>query len=115
MRSASFQARASTNQGFTVFNPGALTDPSYFNDADLIVQVETGYSQYNSVNTPLSIPANNRGRSAILVHDVPPSADINGIIRNAVSQGIGSIYLTNDCCYNVLGLVGPVANAVASS
>ena len=97
-----------------VFNPGILTDTSYFSDADFIVEFEDGYSSFSATKTPLTIPQQLRARSAILVHDTPTSADLGEIAKTVAGDGVGMLYLSSDCCWNGVGLIGALASAVAA-
>lgn len=94
MKNASAFARSAIPASTIIFNPGALDDPSYFADADLIVEFEDAYSNYNPTSTPQSIPAADRSKSAVLIHDTPSSADITNLVHTAIADKIGSIYLS---------------------
>ncbi|KAL1963539.1 hypothetical protein VTN77DRAFT_8120 [Rasamsonia byssochlamydoides] len=98
-----------------VFNPGTLAPIEYFSYATFIVEFENSYKQYSALSTPLSIQSQQRSQSAILIYETPVDVDLASLVQEASADGIGAVYLAEDCCYSSLTLVHKIASAIAGS
>lgn len=103
-----------TDVTWVVFNPGTLSPTQYFNYADFIVEYEGAYSGYSSPTTIESFPTCYLPQCSIVIHDTPnPESDIPSLISTMISNCVGSVYFTYDCCYNSLS--STLLNLIASS
>lgn len=96
-----------------VFNTGTLAPAEYFNYATFIVEFESSYQEYNAQGTPQSIQGPQRSQSAILINQTPADVDLGSLVQKATTDGIGAVYLAEDCCYSSLSLVNKLASAIA--
>jgi Spherulation-specific family 4 len=104
-----------TDTTYVIFNPGTLSPTRYFNYADTIVEFEDTYANYAGQTTIDTFPDDYLAQSAILIHDTPTTAtNIGSLVGTMVSDGIGAVYFTYDCCYNSLSstLLDQIASAV---
>lgn len=99
-----------------IFNPGQIiTQSQYFDAADIVLDYENTYATFDPNTTPQSIPSQYHAKSAIVLNTTPSASDVAGVVNSVVSNGIGAVYLTDDCCYNDLNLLSTVASAVAAT
>ena len=120
------------NIPYVIFNPGTTAPAQLFSYCDTMVEFEGPFNNYNTKFSFNDLPPATRLRSqsAIVLNNVPLSADVNKMVHNMVplsadvsgvvhkmaSEGIGMVYLTSDCCYKQLngGVLKLLAAAVAA-
>lgn len=89
--------------------------PRYFDYADTIVEFENTYANYAGQTTINTFPDGYVDQSAILVHDTPTTAtNIGSLVGTMITDGVGAVYFTYDCCYNSLSstLLSQLASAI---
>lgn len=96
-----------------VFNTGTLAPAEYFNYATFVVEFESSYQEYNALRTPQSIQGSQRSQSAILITETPADVDLGSLVQKATANGIGAVYVAEDCCYSSLNLVDKLASVMA--
>ncbi|EKM59215.1 uncharacterized protein PHACADRAFT_191536 [Phanerochaete carnosa HHB-10118-sp] len=83
------------SNGFVILNPGTnVQDDGFFSIADQIVTAEDFYSDFSPSQLSLgsSTPT---AKQAVILHDAPSSPPIS-LIDQLVTDGIGSLYITDD-------------------
>lgn len=89
-------ARSSFGNGFVILNPGSnVGSTGYFSIADQIVTSENFFSAFSSsqLSFSASSPAN---KQAVILHDAPSTPPSSLISQLVGSDGIGSLYITDD-------------------
>ena len=103
---------------YVIFNPGTTAPAQLFSYCDTMVEFEGPYNIYNTKFSFNDLPPSTRlrGQSAMVLNNVPLSADVSGLVHKMASEGIGMVYLTSDCCYQQLngGVLKLLAAAVAA-
>ena len=99
---------------FITYNPGAITPADYFTSGtpNLIVEVENTYASFQGANTIAQIPKDDVGKSAIILNEVPSTADIQGTTNTIVQAGVGALWFTDAGNYNDFNLVSQVVTAL---
>jgi hypothetical protein len=107
-----------TDTTYVIFNPGAVSPTQYFDYADTIVEFEDVYANYAGQTTIDTFPDGYVPQSGILVHDTPTDAtNIQSLVDTMITDGVGAVYFTYDCCYNSLSstLLDEIAYAIYSA
>ena len=100
---ATVAATAKSYMSTVIFNPGVVTDSTYFDYADTIVQYESPLASYTYPGSINAMTAGKHENIAIVMNKAKPrQSRITSLVNNMISQNIGSVYLTSDCCYNKL-------------
>jgi len=85
-----------SGDGFVILNPGTnVQDVGFFSIANQIVTAEDFYSDFSSSQLSLgsSTPA---AKQAVILHDAPSSPPASLISQLVTTDGIGSLYITDD-------------------
>ncbi|KAI0347343.1 hypothetical protein BDW22DRAFT_518571 [Trametopsis cervina] len=94
-------ARAAFSGGHVVLNPGATvgSQTGYFNIADLIITAENLYSDFSpsQLTFSSSSPASKQGVILTDAPSSPPASLINSLVG---TDGLGSLYITDDSQLN---------------
>lgn len=102
-----------------VLNPGCVVDSSYFSFADTIVEFEDSLAMWKGLKSMSSFPKPYMGRSTVILYSTGGmmAARIQTLIGKVKSAGVGSVWLSSDCCYNSVNatLLNKVVAAIAGS
>ncbi|KAF7790890.1 hypothetical protein EIP86_001848 [Pleurotus ostreatoroseus] len=89
--------------GFVILNPGgSVGDTQYFSIADQIVTMENFYDDF----TPSQLTINSNSpasKQAVILHDGPTTVPTSLVSQLVRTDGIGSLFITNDGGSNPYG------------
>ena len=104
---------------YVIFNPGTIASAQLFSYCDTMVEFESPYNTYQKTFTFNNLPpsAKLRRQSAVIINNLPTSADVQGLVHKMGSEGIGMVYATSDCCYQQLngGILKLLTQAISAA
>ena len=107
------------NIPYVIFNPGTIAPAQLFSYCDTMVEFESPYNTYQKTFTFNNLPPSSklRRQSAVIINNLPTSADVQGLVHKMASEGIGMLYATSDCCYQQLngGILKLLTQAITGS
>lgn len=81
-----------------VFNPGALGSQQYFEYSNTVVEVLTAASSYHNDTTIKTIPAADRGQSAVVVYNANAKTNVKNLVHTLIQYGVGQVYIDYGEC-----------------
>ncbi|KAM0805439.1 Spherulation-specific family 4 [Usnea florida] len=100
-----------------VYNPGTFAPSTLLSYANMTVQYEKPYAEYQSVDPLAQIPAGDLAKTGVQIYSTPTSAygDVAGLVRTMAEKGLQAVYFGADCCYKTLDatLLMDLAKAVS--
>jgi len=95
--SAYVYAKFSSAVKKVMFNPGTYASIQLFEICDTMFEFENPFSNYGNDTTIEKIPGDYRGKSGIMVDDVPASADVGSLVHTMAYYGVEAYMYSRSC------------------